>query len=124
MAPRKKHTETPTMQLVSNLLGREFAQVDADKLRELYPEVFADGRIVTVHPGTDLKTFLSDARAKATANDQDSWDDVAFTLRVRTGFRAVRESVRTWANRYGIKELEHDYGVDPDAMPDGEPAAA
>lgn len=85
-------TETPTMTLVSTLL-----QAKVNK---------------------DLETFLREARERtARGEDRDTWDDVAFNLRTITGVRVVRESTRNWAQRYGIKEPEHDYGVDQEAEP-------
>jgi len=74
--------------------------------------------------GKNLKEFLTEKRG-ATVDLGDgtkvraTWDDVAFWIREATGERVVRESARNWAQRYGIPEPEHDYGVDPDAMPDG-----
>jgi hypothetical protein len=84
--------ETPTMALVSERLQHKV--------------------------GKDLKTYLTEARNEQVDQGDGTmaratWDDVAFNIRTVTGMRVVRESVRNWAQRYGIKEPEHDYGVDP-----------
>lgn len=73
--------------------------------------------------GKDLRTYLTERRGEPiTLRDgsmiRATWDDLAFWIRQETGERVVRESVRNWARRYDIPEPEHDYGVDPEAMPD------
>ena len=70
-------TETPTMQLVSDRLQRSKAR-------------------------TNLEAFLKAARAKTEDHKPETWDDIAFEIRSHTGTRVVRESVRSWAIRYGI----------------------
>jgi hypothetical protein len=98
-----KRIETPTMQMISERLKN------------------TDGR--------DLRTYLEQRRAEMVDQGDGTqvratWDDLAFWIRTVTGKRVVRESVRNWADRYGIKDPEHDYGVDADAMPDGTPEPA
>jgi hypothetical protein len=78
--------------------------------------------------GKDLRTYLTERRGEMIelrdgTKVRATYDDLAFWVRQETGERVVRESVRNWVHRYGIPEPEHDYGVDPESMPDGtEPA--
>lgn len=97
-----KRIETPTMQMISERLKN------------------TDGR--------DLRTYLEEKRHEMVdlgdgTKVRATWDDLAFWIRTVTGKRVVRESVRNWADRYGIQEPPHDYGVDPENMPDGDPVA-
>jgi hypothetical protein len=119
-----KRIETPTMQMISDRLDREHFTVDPDALRTLYPEVFADTRVVQHEPGMPLRTYLEQRRHEMVdlgdgTQVRATWDDLAFWIRTVTGKRVVRESVRNWASRYGIQEPEHDYGVNADDMPSG-----
>ena len=89
--------ETPTMTLVSERLQRS-------KVRK------------------DLETYLREARTQIERDPQAgaegaqrlTWDDVAFEIRKHTDVRVVRESVRSWALRYGIKDETPEGGSTTD----------
>lgn len=54
--------------------------------------------------GTGLKDYIEGIRAGElpAKPGEDTWDDVAFWIRVTIGHRCVRETVRNWAGRLGI----------------------
>lgn len=113
-----KRIETPQMTLVSYLLKEKTGRDLKTYLME------RRGETITLRDGTEIKAGL---------------DDLAYWIRhateergpngeiIREGERVVRESISNWIKRYDLPEPEHDYGVDPDSMPDGsepEPASA
>lgn len=84
--------ETPTMRVVSALLEKSRAR-------------------------QDLRTYLTGGvremveRRKSDTHPRVTWDDLVFEIRLLTGGRdrytgerVVRESVRSWALRYGITD--------------------
>ena len=79
MAPMERPVETAKMQLVSLKLE-------------------AAGK------GT-LRDYLAKAReVQEDSLPRATWDDIAFDLWTQTEVKVVRESVRMWAEKYGLLE--------------------
>lgn len=79
--PRKYSPETPTMKLAAELIWQSDSNFDS------------------------LTTYLAWARREENPDGTPwTWDDIAFDVRQRTDgqVRAVRETVRTWAERLGL----------------------
>lgn len=69
--------DTPTMRLVAELLRQEGHE--------------------------SLREYLEWARTQTNEDGTKwTWDDIAFDVRTKTGQRVVRESIRQWADRYGL----------------------
>lgn len=75
-------------------------------------------RVVLAQRGIELRQYIADARANdpATGSPRKGYEDLAYELRRQMDeagepMKLVRETLRNWAARYGIKEAEHDYGV-------------
>ncbi len=81
--------------------------------------------LIQAKDGRDLKTYLVE-RSKEQVDLGDgsttpaTWDDLAFWIRELTGRRVVRESVRTWAIRYGIVPDPKAKTDEGDAAQDGQ----
>jgi hypothetical protein len=64
-----------------------------------------------------LRGYLAWAREQINEDDGSkwSWDDIAFDVRKRTdnSIRATRESVRQWADRYGLLPVKEKQDETP-----------
>lgn len=88
----KVRRDTPTMRLTGEML-RHLTPVRAISVPVLVPTGGYDS----------LREYLEWARDQLNEDGTKwTWDDIAFDLRVKTGQRIVRESVRQWADRYGL----------------------
>jgi hypothetical protein len=101
----KVRRETPTMRLANEMI-RHLDPVESINV----PVTFPQGGHGSLHD------YLAWAREQKNPDGSTwTWDDVMFDLRVKTGQRVVRESVRQWADRYDLLPVREEKTEDTPA---------